>query len=265
MLNKKTISIGALGSGSDFSSFLQHVGVPSVNLGFSGEDDGGEYHSIYDSYDNYRRFKDPNFVYGTTLAKTAGRMILRMADAEMLPFDFNSLSKTIDGYVSELITLSDQMRESTETENKLIKDHLYVYAGDPTIKLLPPSQKDEVPYLNFSSLQNVVKELEQTTGHLSDALNKIKLTGSKQDEINQQLYKAEQKLLSDAGLPGRPWYKHCIYAPGLYTGYGVKTLPGIREAIEQRNWKEAQAQIEIDAAVIKKFNDYLADITRQIQ
>ncbi len=265
LLNKKTISIGALGSGSDFSSFLQHVGVPSVNLGFSGEDDGGEYHSIYDSYDNYRRFKDPNFVYGTTLAKTAGRMILRMADAEMLPFDFNSLSKTIDGYVSELITLSDQMRESTETENKLIKDHLYVYAGDPTIKLLPPSQKDEVPYLNFSSLQNVVKELEQTTGHLSDALNKIKLTGSKQDEINQQLYKAEQKLLSDAGLPGRPWYKHCIYAPGLYTGYGVKTLPGIREAIEQRNWKEAQAQIEIDAAVIKKFNDYLADITRQIQ
>jgi N-acetylated-alpha-linked acidic dipeptidase len=79
------------------------------------------------------------------------------------------------------------------------------------------------------------------------------------------LYKAEQKLLSDAGLPRRPWYKHCIYAPGLYTGYGVKTLPGIREAIEQRNWKEAQEQIEIDATVIRKFNDYLATIINQAQ
>lgn len=265
LLNKKTISIGALGSGSDFSPFLQHVGVPSIDLSFSGEDNGGEYHSIYDSYDNYRRFKDPTFVYGVTLAKTAGRFVLRMADAEILPFDFRSLSKTIDKYASELISLTDQLRETNTVENQLIREHTYTYAADPLIKLLPPVSKAEVPYLNFADLQNVLKELDKTTSHLSEALEKTTLSADKQDEINKQLYKAEQKLLLDAGLPRRPWYKHCIYAPGLYTGYGVKTLPGIREAIEQGNWKEAQEQIEIDASVIKKFNDYLSEISNHLQ
>jgi N-acetylated-alpha-linked acidic dipeptidase len=264
LLAKKTISIGALGSGSDFSPFLQHIGIPSFDLGFGGEDPGGEYHSIYDSYDDYRRFKDPTFIYGVTLAKTAGRTALRLAEAEALPFDFKSLYKTINGYATELIASVDQLRETTSVENQLIKEKNYNYAGDPTVKLLPPSIKDEVPYLNFSSLQNVLTDLEKTTNELSAALAKGKFSTAKQDEINQSLYKAEQKLLSN-GLPRREWYKHSIYAPGFYTGYGVKTLPGIREAIEQRNWKEAQDQIEIVSTVLKTFTDYLNGIVKNAQ
>ena len=264
LLAKKTINIGALGSGSDFSPFLQHVGLPSINLGFGGEDPGGEYHSIYDSYDDYRRFKDPTFMYGVTLAKTAGRTALRLADAEALPFDFKSLYKTINGYATELITFSDQLRENISVDNLLIKEKNYNYAADPTEKLLPPAIKDEVPYLNFSSLQNALTELEKTTNDLSTVLAKGNFSTAKQDEINQSLYKAEQKLLS-TGLPRREWYKHAIYAPGFYTGYGVKTLPGIREAIEQRNWKEAQDQIEIVSTVLKTFTDYLHGIIKNAQ
>ena len=260
LLTKKGFALGALGSGSDFSAFLQHIGVPSFNLGYGGEDPGGEYHSIYDSYDLYRRFKDPGFQYGVVLAQTAGRTSLRLADAPQLPFDFKVLYKTINGYATDLISMLDQLRESTSLENQLIKQNDYGYAGDPTITLLPPPVKAEVPYLNFSSLQNALLRLEKTTTRLSDTLAKIKLPDDKQDAVNQALYKAEQQLLSDNGLPRRPWYRHTIYAPGFYTGYGVKTLPGIREAIEQRNWKEAQEQIEIAAVVLKKFADYLDSI-----
>jgi N-acetylated-alpha-linked acidic dipeptidase len=166
----------------------------------------------------------------------------------------------VNGYASELMTLLDQQRESTALSNQLIRENHYGYAGDPTETLLPPPVKDEVPYLNFSSLQNALGGLEKTTNRLSDSLSKLKLPESRQDAVNQALYKAEQQLLSDNGLPRRSWYRHAIYAPGFYTGYGVKTLPGIREAIEQRNWKEAQEQIEVAAAVLKKFTAYLDSI-----
>jgi N-acetylated-alpha-linked acidic dipeptidase len=260
MLAKKPFTIGALGSGSDYSPFLQHLGIPCFNLGFGGEDPGGEYHSIYDSYDNYRRFKDPSFEYGVALAKTAGRMTLRMADATMLPFDFRALYKTINGYAGELMTELEQLRETTALTNQLIREHAFGNATDTALHLTPPASKDEVPYLNWSSLQNSLGMLEKATNRLADTLAKSKLTGGRADAVNQALYKAEQQLLSSSGLPRRPWYRHTIYAPGFYTGYGVKTLPGIREAIEQRNWKEAQDQIETDAAVLRKFSDYLASI-----
>src|SRR5580698_5583119 len=188
LLNKKTIDIGAMGSGSDYSPFIQHAGIPSLDLGFGGEDGGGEYHSIYDSYDDYRRFKDPTFIYGLTLAKTAGRTALRLADAEALPFDFKSLYKTINGYATELISFADQLRENTAVENQVIKEKNYVYAGNPSEKLLPPAVKEEVPYLSFASLQNALTDLEKTTNQLSEALAKGKLADAKQDEINQSLY-----------------------------------------------------------------------------
>jgi N-acetylated-alpha-linked acidic dipeptidase len=260
LFQKKSFTIGALGSGSDYSPFLQHLGIPSFNLGFGGEDPGGEYHSIYDSYDDYRRFKDPSFQYGVALAETAGRTTLRMADATLLPFDFRALYKTINGYAGELMTELDQLRETTELTNQLIKEHVFGNATDTALHLMPPAVKDEVPYLNFSSLQNALNELEKVTNRLADTLAKSHPTGVRADGVNQALYKAEQQLLSDKGLPRRSWYRHTIYAPGFYTGYGVKTLPGIREAIEQRNWKEAQEQIEIDAAVLNKFSSYLGSI-----
>ena len=256
-LAKKTFTLPALGSGSDFSPFAQHIGIPSLNLGFGGEDDGGEYHSIYDSYDLYRRFKDPTFEYGVALAKTAGRTTLRFADAEALPFDFRNLQSTISKYTSEVIAQADEQRENTLVENQLIKEKYYTIANKATEPLLPPVAKDEVPFLNFSSLQNAVASLAKSADGLNAVISTNTLSAAKKNELNKQLYKAEQTLLTKEGLPRRGWYRHAIYAPGFFTGYGVKTLPGIREAIEQRNWKEAQEQIEITAATITNLSTYL--------
>ncbi len=257
ILAENDLKLGAMGSGSDYSSFIQHAGIPALNLGYGGEDNGGEYHSIYDSYYDFVNFKDPGFHYEVALAETAGLAVLRMANADVLPFDFTHLYKTIDKYSDELQTLLKSTRESTEVENKIIAANDYAVGEDPTKKLISPVVKPEVPYLDFSPLQNALADLKKSADSLQVVFeNKIK-TNSGSEEFNQSLYQAEQQLLSEKGLPRRPWYKHTIYAPGFYTGYGVKTMPGIREAIEQRNWKEAQGQIEVDAKAINDLADYL--------
>jgi N-acetylated-alpha-linked acidic dipeptidase len=228
-----------------------------MNISFTGENGGGEYHSIYDSYDLYKKFKDPTFEYGVVLAKTAGHVILRFANAETLPFDFRNLQVTIARYAAEVMSLADDERENTLVENLLIKEKYYTISDKVTEPLLPPVAKDEVPFLNFAALQNAITSLEKSTRELSAVLGNDSLQAGKKDAINKKLYKAEQVLLSKEGLPRRGWYRHVIYAPGLYTGYSVKTLPGIREAIEQRNWKEAQEQVEIAATTINNFSIYL--------
>lgn len=257
ILNENSLKLEALGSGSDYSAFIQHAGIPSLNLGYGGEDSGGEYHSIYDSYSLYEKFKDPGFQYGVTLSQTAGRAVLRMSQANVLPFDFTHLYSTIDGYSEELQSLLKSSRESTKVENQMIQSNTFAVGQDPTKKLVLPTAKPEVPYLDFSPLQNALEDLKISADNLKVAFqNKIN-TNSSDTAFNQSLYQAEQQLLSDTGLPRRPWYKHTIYAPGFYTGYGVKTMPGIREAIEQRRWSEAQEQIMVDAKSIKKLADYL--------
>jgi N-acetylated-alpha-linked acidic dipeptidase len=259
---KKVFTLGALGSGSDYSPFFQHIGVPSLDIGFGGEDNGGEYHSIYDSYDLFKKFKDPKMEYEVALAQTAGRVTLRFADADVLPFDFRSLQKAIAKYTDEVMAMMDKMREDTKVENEMIDKKLYVIANNITNPLLPPTVKPEVPFLNFSSLQNAVNALEQSADSLQNFITKKKLSQAEKNNLNIKLYQAEQQLLTKDGLPRRSWYRHSIYAPGFYTGYGVKTLPGIREAIEQRNWPEAQQQIEITAAAINRFAAYLENATK---
>ena len=254
ILAKKNMSIGALGSGSDYSPFIQHLGIASLNIGFGGEDAGGEYHSIYDSYDHYKRFKDPKFQYGVALAKTAGRTTMRLANADVLPFDFKAFQKTVGTYLNEVTALLETMRESTEVENQMISEKRYVLAKDPTEKYVPPAAKEAVPFLNFSSLQNAVANLEKTAATFADLYAANPKPNTNVANLNKLLYQSERKLLTEAGLPRRAWYKHTIYAPGFYTGYGVKTLPGIREAIEQRNWKEAQEQIDIVTNTLTKFS-----------
>ena len=259
-MGKTTFTVEAMGSGSDYSSFIQHLGVPSLDLGYGGENGGGEYHSIYDSYDDYRRFKDPTFTYGVALSKTAGRAALRMADADLLPFDFRSLSKTVNGYVKDLMSKTEQMRETTSTENEVIRANNYALANDPTEKLKIPSPKAEVPFLDFSPLQNALLALEKSGNHVSEIWTRAMASNADHSAMDPLLYKAEQQLLAATGLPRRGWYKHTLYAPGFYTGYGVKTIPGVREAIEQRNWKEAQEQIAVVAAAINRLSDYLQKI-----
>jgi len=262
MLGNKNIKLGALGAGSDWSGFLQFLGISSLNLGFGGEGSGGEYHSIYDSYDHFVKFKDPGFQYGVALAKTAGRTTLRMANADVLPIDFNSFYKTVNDYVSELKVLLETSRNETETENKLIQDKLYDLAKDPKKGFQSPKPKDAVPFLNFSNLENAMADLKTKADEFQKLYSgSTQLPLDKQKELNEILFKVERALINEKGLPRRSWYKHQIYAPGFYTGYGVKTLPGIREGIEERNWKEAQDNIEIVAKTINVYTEQVKAAT----
>ena len=262
---KKSMSISALGSGSDYSAFLQHAGIPSLNIAFGGENPGGEYHTAYDSYDFYSRFGDPGFSYGRALSQTIGRAVLRMADANTLPFEFKNLHKTISSYVAEMISMTDQMRESTAVYNQVISGNNHQLAADPAKPEKLPIRKVEVPFIDFSALQNSLVKLESSATTLSDKIATGKIASTSLKALNEALFTAEQNLLTTTGLPRRPWYKHTIYAPGFYTGYGVKTMPGVREAIEQRDWKEAQDQIKIAADAIIRLAEHLNNTTKLAQ
>ncbi|HVZ25005.1 MAG TPA: transferrin receptor-like dimerization domain-containing protein, partial [Sediminibacterium sp.] len=257
-MHRKVFEVGAMGSGSDYSAFIQHAGIPALNIGYGGENGGGEYHSIYDSYDDFRRFKDPGFVYCLALAQTAGRAVLRMADADLLPFDYRTLYTTVKGYVQELVKKTDQMRDATASENEVIRSNSYQIAKDPRQPLAAPQIKPEVPYLDFAPLLNAVAGLDKATANWNTRIKNAAKNADDTLRLNKTLYQAEQELLSATGLPRRSWYRHTLYAPGFYTGYGVKTMPGIREAMEQRNWTEAQEQIKTVAAAIGKFTAYIS-------
>lgn len=254
-----TFELYALGSGSDYTPFIQHAGIASLNLGFGGENEGGEYHTIYDTYPHYKRFKDPEFAYGVALANTAGRITLRLANADIIPLDFSAWYKTVSGYLEEIMEETAKMRTSVEKHNKLIDRKAFELALDPRENIKAPERKEPVPYLDFSPLQNVLSELKSTIDDLS-SINLLKLSKAEKENLNAMLMDAERKLTTEDGLPRRPWFKHQIYAPGFYTGYGVKTLPGVREAIEQKNWSEAKEQISVLSGTLSNFNEHLKAI-----
>jgi N-acetylated-alpha-linked acidic dipeptidase len=258
--NETELKLEAMGSGTDYSSFIQHAGISSLNIGFFGEDGGGDYHSIYDTYAAFVRFKDPGFKFGITLAETTGRMALRFSEADCLPFDFTHLYSTVNSYSVEVNDLLNSGRENAELENELIRSNAYISGEDPEKGLIPPPMNDEVPYLDFSPLQNAIKHLGKSSDSLKTLYNKFVATDQISEKFNKSLYMAERQLINEAGLPRREWYKHVLYAPGFYTGYAVKTLPGIREAIEHKNWKEAQEQIITASEFINKLADYLENI-----
>lgn len=253
------LRISALGSGSDYTPFLQHLGIASLNVGYSGEEGGGCYHSIYDSFDHYTRFGDPDFVYGAALARTCGHIMLRLADANLLPYEFTDFSDTIAKYAHEVSKLADDLREGTVETNRLISEKMLLAAADPKDHLVQPRPKAEVPYLNFAPLQNALTQLKHSADKFEDARRAafkqgtFGLSAATQVALDQNLLQLERSLIRPEGLPRRPWYEHLIYAPGFYTGYGVKTLPGIREALEQRDWQQASEQVQFAAEAIERF------------
>ncbi|MGH9819288.1 MAG: transferrin receptor-like dimerization domain-containing protein, partial [Pyrinomonadaceae bacterium] len=252
-MERRDTRISALGSGSDYTPFLQHLGIASLDIGFGGENNGGSYHSVYDSFDHYTRFGDPNFAYGVALAKVGGRMTLRLADAETVPFDFGDFAETVGKYVGEMTGLTDSMREQTRASNQVIRNGMLKAVQDPTQTFIVPAPKDDVPYLNFAPLQNAIVILNESVKNYQKVSSGKQLSPQAQASLDEILFKSERALTRNAGLPRRDWFKHQIYAPGYYTGYGVKTLPAIREAIEQRDWKEASEQIVIVSSVIENF------------
>ncbi|MBS1824617.1 MAG: M28 family peptidase [Acidobacteria bacterium] len=238
--------IGPLGSGSDYTVFQHHLGIPSLNFSFGGEDHYGVYHSNYDSYDHFVRFVDPDFQYTLATAQLGGRMILRLAEASSLPFRLDPLARSVRAWTTEVVKLTDDLRESTKKQNELIRGGALKLAADPRLTFIPPEPKPEVPHLNFAPLLNAVSKLEAVTAKASK--------GTVSDDA---LIRAEQYLTQDDGLPRRPWFRHVLHAPGFYTGYGVKTLPGIREAIEQRNWPEADAQMLRLADTLNRYSAFI--------
>ena len=262
--DRKDLRMGALGSGSDYTPFLQHLGIASLNLGYGGEDGGGSYHSIYDSFDHYVRFGDPTFSYGIALAQTGGRAVLRLADADLLPFEFSNFAETVGKYVDELSKLADDMRTKTDELNLELKEKTLEAVSDPTKTYVPPKEKDAVPYLNIAPMQNALAAIQQKSKEFGTAvkdLDPASLSRATIDSLDNILMHAERSLTSEKGLPRRPWFVHQVYAPGAYTGYGVKTLPAVREAIEQRNWKEADDQVEVVASVLRNFSEQLGRAT----
>ena len=252
--DRADLRIYPMGSGSDYTPFLQHLGIASANLGFGGEAPGGSYHTLYDTYEHYTTWKDPGLVYGTTLAKVTGRATLRLANAPRLPFEFMGLADNVASYIAEIEKLADDMRDTTAKTNQLIADGVYAIALNPNKKLGPPTEKVPVPHFNFAPLKNALSRLE-AAAMAFDAT--VAENANSSEEINNLLYTSERLLTRDEGLEGRTWYKHHIYAPGFYTGYGVKTIPGVREAIEQREYEKVAPQIEIAANVL---NDMAARI-----
>ncbi len=264
------IALDALGSGSDFTPFLQHLGIAALNLGFGGESEGGSYHSIFDSFDYYARFGDPGFRYGVALAQTAGRLALRAGNADTLPFEFTRLSDAVEKYVKEITKLADTMRDETEEKNRQIREGTLAASFDPAVTNVLPAPESLVPAFDFAPLQESLKRLQASAKRYDEAAASAAKTGGaleaeREKTLDGLLIATERAMTRPEGLPRRPWFTHQLYAPGFYTGYGVKTLPAIREALEQRNWTEAQTQIPrvsetltLLAAAIDRASDVLS-------
>ena len=251
------LRIPALGSGSDYTAFLQHDGVASLNIGFGGEDGGGIYHSIYDDFYWFTHFSDTDFVYGRALAETGGTAMMRLADADLLPFEFGDLADTVQTYLKELKTLSQKMQDDIRERNKEIEEGVFKATDDPKRPLVSPAVETVPPHLNFAPFENAVDALTRSAAEYRKALDQANANGgaalasASLAEVNKMLIESERKLTTAEGLSNRPWFKHQLYAPGFYTGYGVKTVPAVREAIELKKWKLADEGIVVVARVLQ--------------
>ena len=249
------LRISALGSGSDYTPFLQHAGIASLNIGFGGEDDAGIYHSVYDSFHHYSQFQDRDFVYGRALAQTVGTAVIRLADADRLPFDFTSLADTVAVYVKELQDAAQDdagggARACDDSSTRASSRRLTTRAGPMAASARLPLP----PALNFAPLENAVDDAHGQRGPVpeSEPGGHRRLGRCTPARQRQPAQDAERQLTDPAGLPGRPWFRHLLYAPGLYTGYGVKTLPGVREALEQRQFSAVEAEVVRAAKALER-------------
>jgi N-acetylated-alpha-linked acidic dipeptidase len=242
------LRIAALGSGTDFTGFLDHLGIATLDLGYGGEDEEGIYHSIYDDFYWYMHFSDSDFVYGRALSQTVGTSVMRLADAEVLPFDFVDLADTVQKYTKDLEKLLADKQEQIRERNQELEEGVFKATLDPRRPTVAPPKEEVPPHLNFAPMENAAESLARSAEHYRQALLHKQSALAESDAealraLNQRLIESERKLTNDDGLPRRPWYKHLLYAPGIYSGYGVKTVPGVREGIEQKKYAEAEQEI----------------------
>ena len=200
-----------------------------MNLGFGGQNLGGVYHSIYDDPAWFQKFADPGFTYGVAFSQVTATALLRLANAPLLPFEFGEFSNTVNRYVEDI-----RKQAGTKVDFKAVQAQL-------------------------AKTDAGAKAYEAA---LSNAMSRANVAGFA--KANQALYESERTLTLSKGLPGRDWYRHQIYAPGMYTGYGAKTLPGIREAVEGSRWDEANREAQDVARVLENLNQRIDDATRAL-
>jgi len=260
--------IGALGSGSDFTPFLQHLGIPSLNIGFGGEDSSGIYHSIYDDFYFYTHFLDTDFVYGRALAQTGGTAVIRLADADILPFQYANLVDTLRTYDEELQALVKKRREEIVERNRAIADGVFAAINDPRRPLAAPKTEPVPPAIELTPISRAIETLARRAVALDEARAaalKKSASPAALAAISVKIAQSEQQLLDAAGLVHREWFKHLIYAPGFYTGYSVKTMPGVREAIEQAQYQSLPGEIARIAKALEREAAWLDSITRDLR
>jgi N-acetylated-alpha-linked acidic dipeptidase len=267
---RSDLRIAALGSGSDYSSFLQHNGVPSLDLRFGGFDNNdGIYHSIYDDYYYYTKFLDTDFAYGRALAQVAGTMMIRLADADLLPFEFTNVADTVQTYVKELEALLKSQQDDVRERNRLIDEGVFTATNDPKRPLQAPKKEPVAPALNFAPLENATELLTEAAARYRKAVDAARPALASNSAavraVNAKVMQAERQLTDQAGLPKRPWYRHMLYAPGCYTGYAVKTMPGVREAIEQKEYVAAETEIMRVAKALEREAALLDSISSSLQ
>ncbi len=263
LLKRDTLPIGAIGSGSDFAPFLDHLGIASLDIGFGGEDRGGTYHSAYDTPWYTDHFGDKDEIYGPIMAQTAGTLVMRAADADILPYDFAIMATTLKTYDGELKALVKSLQTDAQTRKQNLDMQLYSLTDDPHQSLHTPPSLVAPPAMDFSALDSSIAALEKASAHFGQAqAAMVALSPEKRKAINAELTMTDRKLLSDQGLPRRPWVRNLIYAPGTYAGYGVKTIPGVREALEQGRYPEAKEQLAVVAKAINDEASYIEQIAK---
>jgi N-acetylated-alpha-linked acidic dipeptidase len=269
--NRADLRIEALGSGSDYSPFLQHSGTASLDFRFEGLDNrDGVYHSAYDDFYHFTHFLDTDFSYGRALAQTAGTAIIRLADADLLPFEFTNLADTVQVYVKQLQDLLKRLQDEARERNREIDEGVFAAVANPRRPLVPPKPLVVPPALNFAPLENAAEALMNAANRYRRAVETAqpKLAGAPGTvrSVNARLIQSERQLSDPDGLPRRSWYRHLLYAPGAYTGYAVKTIPGVREGIEQKQYAEAETEIVRAARALDRetalINAAAADLER---
>jgi N-acetylated-alpha-linked acidic dipeptidase len=266
LLKRDTLPLGAIGSGSDFAPFLDHLGIASLDMGFGGEDRGGTYHSAYDTPWYTDHFGDKDEIYGPIMAQTAGTVVMRAADADILPYDFSVLAATLKSYNSELKALIKSLQNEAQTRKQNLDMQLYRLTDDPHESLQAPPSLPSPPAIDFTALDNSIAALAKAAAHFKQVQNEMAtLPPDTRKTINAELTVTDRRLTSEQGLPRRPWVRNLIYAPGTYAGYGVKTIPGVREALEQGRYSEAKEQLSVVAKAISNEAAYIEQIAKSAE
>jgi len=254
---RSDLVVKAVGDGSDYTAFQDFAGISTLSVEFGDEDDGDQYHSIYDDFYWYTHFADTDFSYGRALAQTAGTAMMRMANADLIPVDYSPQAEAIAKYEAELEKLLKDKQDEFTERNLELEEGVFTAIADPRKPSVPPPAETVPPYMNFSPMKNAIELLKKSSERYSKVLSDWRSKGSPAlseqslQLVNADLLKISRLFLNEKGLPERPWFKNQVYAPGAYTGYGPKPIAAVREYMDAKKWKEADAQIPQVAQVLE--------------